>query len=248
MLDASTDKPIDIPTRETLNFLSHHLDIAAAILEVGCGDGEVAFELSRKGYRVVGLDSDAERVAKAQKSGVSAVVASWPGFDSSPVDAIAFTRSLHHINPLDGAVEKARELIKPDGLLLIEDFAFGETDDRTVRWFLDILRSDQGKSHVIPVEGQFVADLLSAEDPMKAWHKNHNKALHSISALVSAISKRFVILETKSVPYLYRYLIPVLPETTTAAAFVEEVLNEEARLGEDGGILLMGRRIVATAK
>jgi SAM-dependent methyltransferase len=248
MLDATPSKRIDIPTRETLDFLSNHLAIGSAILEVGCGDGEVALELSRKGYRVVGLDSEPQRVAKAQKSGVNAMVASWPEFDSSPVDAIAFTRSLHHINPLDGAVERARELIRPDGLLLIEDFAFGETDDRTVRWFHEILRSDQGTSHVIPVEGQFATKLLSAEEPMKAWHENHDQALHPISALVSAISKRFVIRETNSVPYLYRYLIPVLPETTTAAAFLEEVLHEEARLGEKGEILLMGRRIVATPK
>lgn len=244
----SISKPIDVATRETFTFLYSHLSLGSEIIEVGCGDGEVALELVRRGYRVTALDSEKERIGKAQARGVRALVASWPKFNSSPVDAIAFTRSLHHITPLDGAVEKAQKLIKPGGLLLIEDFAFGETDERAVRWLLEILRSDQGKSHVMPVEGQFVTDLLSTKDPVQAWHENHDQALHSIQALVSAISDQFVIRETKSVPYLYRYLIPVLLETTTAAAFVEEVLDEEARLGEEGETALMGRRIVATRK
>ncbi len=248
MFDASTTRPIDIPTRETFKFLASHLRRGATVLEVGCGDGEVAFELSRNGYHTIGLDSEADRIAKAKGRGVRAVVASWPEFESNPVDAIAFTRSLHHINPLDGAVEKARELIKPEGCLLVEDFAFGETDERTVRWFVKILRSEAGKSNVIPAEDQFVTKLLAAKNPMQAWHENHNRALHSIAALASTISKLFAIRETKSVPYLYRYLIPVLPETATAAAFVEHVLSEETRLGKEGSIVLMGRRIVATPK
>ena len=143
---------------------------------------------------------------------------------------------------------KGARINQTGGLLLIEDFAFGETDARTLRWFLEILRSDKARLNVLPVEGQFVTDLLSAKDPTKAWHENHNRALHSITALVSAISKRFVIRETESVPYLYRYLVPVLPQTTTATAFVEQLLNEEAHLGKEGSILLMGRRIVATPK
>jgi hypothetical protein len=54
---------------------------------------------------------------------------------------------------------------------------------------------------------------------------------------------QFNILKTQSVPYLYRYLIPVLPETRAAVAFVERVFNEEAQAGK-----FMGRRIVATPK
>jgi hypothetical protein len=50
---------------------------------------------------VTGLDSDPEIVARAKRRGVPAVVGSWPNFASSVCfDAIAFTRSLHHINPL----------------------------------------------------------------------------------------------------------------------------------------------------
>jgi SAM-dependent methyltransferase len=241
-------KPIDIPTRETAAFILSHLSAESEVLEIGCGDGEVADELSSHGHRVTGLDPEHDRVAKAQQRGVRAVVASWPEFDGSPVDAIAFTRSLHHINPLDGAVEKARELIKPTGLLLIEDFAFDETDHATVRWFVEILRSDEGKSQVEPVEGQLVTDLLATQDPMLVWQESHDQDLHSIDAIADAVSKQFIIEETKSVPYLYRYLIPVLPETVNAATFIEQVFRDEAAAGKRKEITLMGRRIVAKPK
>ncbi len=51
MPNGPTKKPIDIPTRETFNFLSSHLHPGATVLEIGCGDGEVASELTRKGSR-----------------------------------------------------------------------------------------------------------------------------------------------------------------------------------------------------
>ena len=245
MSDVFPGKPIDVATRETFAFISSHLPHGSEILEIGCGDGEVALELARHGYHVVGLDSEQDRVAKAQARGVNAIVASWPEFHRRPVDAIAFTRSLHHINPLGRAVDKARELLKPRGVLLIEDFAFGETDNRSVQTFLEILRSKKAQKLIMPVAGQLVTDLLAATDPMTVWHGSHDQALHSIAAIIEAVSKRFTIRETDSVPYLYRYLIPVLPETEAAAAFLEGAFNEEAHLGRERSIVFMGRRIVA---
>ena len=66
--------------------------------------------------------------------------------------------------------------------------------------------------------------------------------------MTQAIAEHFIIQETQQVPYLYRYLVPVLPETAQATAFVEEVVREEARLGECGAIVLIGRRIVGVAR
>jgi hypothetical protein len=66
--------------------------------------------------------------------------------------------------------------------------------------------------------------------------------------MTDAIAEYFIIRETQQVPYLYRYLVPVLPETLPAAVFVEEVAREEARLGERGAIVLVGRRIVCSPR
>ena len=249
MPDLTANRPTDVPTRETLGFLTSRLPVGAKVLEVGCGEGQVACELLQRGYRVTGLDSDSEAIARAQARGVRAVVASWPKFDSSvSFDAIAFTRSLHHINPLGQAIAHARELLNPNGFLLIEDFALDDVNEATVAWFVKILRSTQGKALINPVADQLVPELLSATDVMQTWRDNRAHDLHPFTAMNEAIAAQFVVREVDSVPYFYRYLIPVLPETSAAASFVDEVFQQETILGNRGEIVFLGRRIVASPR
>ena len=239
--------PIDVPTRETVAFLAPYLRPGADVVEVGCGDGHVASELMRRGYGVIGVDSDPTAAARAQERGVRAEVANWPAYDGPAVDAIVYTRSLHHINPLRGAIRRSRELVRPAGSLLVEDFAFDETNEATINWFLGVLRSQAGKAHVNPVHGAFATTLLQSDDPVLDWDRDHAHELHTVAAMKVAIAEHFTVTATQSVPYLYRYLIPVLSETAQAAAFVDHVLQEEAELGKGGDIVLVGRRIVGTA-
>jgi 2-polyprenyl-3-methyl-5-hydroxy-6-metoxy-1,4-benzoquinol methylase len=247
MFDLVANKPIDVPTRETVMFLASHIPAGAEILEIGCGEGLVACQLFKRGYRVTGLDSDPALIGKAQNRGVPAVVGSWPEFDrSASFDAIAFTRSLHHINPLLQAVGRARELLSPMGSLLIEDFAYEEADEATIGWFVKLLHSKQGVALINPAASQLVTELLSSTDSMDAWQHNHGHDMHSIRTMNEAIDKYFVVREARSVPYLYRYLVPVLAETSEAAAFVSEAFQEEMLLGERNEAILLGRRIVAS--
>ena len=135
------NEPIDVATAETVAFLTKHLPVSAQLIEVGCGEGHVTQALSNRGYRAVGLDADSESVAIANDRGVAVIQATWPEFESAPVDAIAFTRSLHHIGNLQRAVQKAHDTLKPNGKLLVEDFAFEAVDEATIAWFIDIARS-----------------------------------------------------------------------------------------------------------
>ncbi len=248
MLELIAAQPSDVPTRETLKFFESHIPVGATILEVGCGEGQVACELLKRGYRVTGLDSDPEVIARAQRRGVRAVVASWPEFGgSASFDVIAFTRSLHHINPLREAIGRARELLNPRGSLLIEDFALEEANEATIDWFVKVLRSKRGIALINPVAGQLVTELLSSTKVMDTWHHNRGYDVHSITTMNEQIAERFVVHETRSVPYLYRYLVPVLADTSEAALFVNKVLQQETLLGERREIVLLGRRIVASA-
>jgi SAM-dependent methyltransferase len=249
MLDLIAKQPTDVPTRETLIFLISHVPAGAEILEIGCGEGHLACELMRFGYRVTGLDSDPDVIARAQGRGVPAVVGSWPEFSGSvSFDAIAFTRSLHHISPLREATGRARELLKPTGSLLIEDFAFEEVDETTLDWFARVLRSKQAMALINLIPGQLVTDLLSSRDVMEVWQRNRGHDVHSITTIYEAVAERFVPHETRSVPYLYRYLIPVLAETSKAASFVNEVFQQETVLGQRGEVVLLGRRIMASPR
>ncbi|HEX5865976.1 MAG TPA: class I SAM-dependent methyltransferase [Casimicrobiaceae bacterium] len=236
---------VDVPTRATAAFIASHLPSGGTVLEVGCGEGRVALELLNRGYHVLGVDSDEEAIARAKERGVPALQASWPEFGRDPFDGVAFTRSLHHIGPLQKAIRKARELVRPTGVLLVEDFAFDAADKATIGWFLEILGSQTAKILIAPVRHEFVTDLLESKDPVASWNQHHDHELHTMAAMTQAIAECFVIREPQHVPYLYRYLVPVLPETLEAAAFIDEVAREESRLGERGAIVLIGRRIVS---
>ena len=238
-------KPVDVPTRETAAFVMSHAAAKAPVLEVGCGEGDVASVLLNRGYGVIAVDASEKVVARAQERGVPAVCARWPEFECGAVDTVAFTRSLHHIVPLSGAIQKARELLTKKGVLLVEDFSLYEADETTMNWFLETLRSPAGRGLIQPDRGEFVSDLLGADDVVVAWRKCHHHDLHTITAMTQAIAEEFIVRETCAVPYLYRYLVPALPETPQAAEFLQGVFEEEASLGERGDIVLIGRRIVA---
>jgi SAM-dependent methyltransferase len=241
-----TRKPIHVETRATVAFIAGNVPPQATILEVGCGAGHVAVELLSRGFQVIGVDAEEEMVARARERGAPVVHASWPAFTSAPVDAVVFTRSLHHIHPLQGAIRKSREVLRPAGALLLEDFAFDGADRLTITWFLRILDSKPGRELIAPIPGEFVTKLLDSKDPVAEWHQSHDPGLHTAAAMTRAIAECFSIRYTQSVPYLYRYLVPVLPETAEAAVFVDEVFQNEARLGELGELTLIGRRIVGS--
>jgi SAM-dependent methyltransferase len=242
---ADSGKPNDLPTQETADFIASRLASGAEILEVGCGEGHVASELERRGFRITGVDPNPTVIAHAQQRGVRAVVGLWPQFDSGKVDAVAFTHSLHHISPLGPAIDKVLGVLNPDGWLLIDDFAFGEADPPTIEWFMGVLRSPRATAVINPHSSHFIAGLLAAADPVAAWHGAHHHELHSITTITEAVAERFTIIEARELPYLYRYLISSLPETPEAAAFVADVFRQEGDLGAQGKIMSIGRRIAA---
>ena len=222
-----------------------HLQAGDTVLEVGCGEGHVALDLKRRGFRVLAIDSEPDAIAQARDRGVDASLATWPDFECDPVDAIAFTRSLHHISPLNDAVARAKSLLRPGGRLLLEDFAFDAIDERTIRWLLDLLNSGETNSLLVPARDEFITGLLAADNSLAAWHSDHDHDLHSWEEITRAVAAEFEIESTRHVAYLYRYLIPVLPENAEAKRFVDKLYREESRLGEKRDILLIGRRMVA---
>ena len=60
-----------------------------------------------------------------------------------------------------------------------------------------------------------------------------------------AVLKVFGCVDVKDAPYLYRYLIRVLPKTKEAARFVHALRLAEQEAGQNGEISLIGLRIAA---
>ena len=238
-------RPLDIATKITADFISFHAGPSASILEIGCGDGDLALELQEKGHRVIAIDSDGDAVARARGKSVNAFEGHWPDFASEQMDIVAFTRSLHHVHNLPGAIDAARARLRPDGLLLVEDFAFDRVDERTCVWFAGQLKSAPVQSLLNAPPDSFVAKVLSADNPQDAWHSDHDHDLHSIEAMAEAIESEFDYKSVVATPYLFRYLIPALPETPAAAEFLLAFAKNEDRMIKSREIAPIGRRVVA---
>ena len=238
--------PVDVATRETLDFVTQYTSPGGSLLEIGCGEGHLAAELARLGYGVIGLESNRERAVLTSLHQVSTVLAEWPRFESVPFDAIAFTRSLHHIDPLRASVAQARALLKPGGTLLLEDFAVDAISDTDLDWFCEVIRSDTARSLLLDEPDELVCQLRDGGDPMALWTQRHDH-VHPWPAIEEAIRQEFAVEGVTIVPYFYRYFVYGLPPTTAAAEFLETVLEEESSLVSAGEIVGLGRRIVGSS-
>jgi SAM-dependent methyltransferase len=231
--------------RETLEFLKPHLGGGArSLLEVGAGAGELAAALAALGHRVTALDADAESVEMARRLGLDARVARWPDFTGGPYDAVIFSRSLHHMEDLAGSVRRAREVLKPGGLLLAEEFDVAAADAATLEWFTGAARRCAAAVPIGPDAPELVTAALRAGATLEVWESEHGPDLHSAAAMRREIERRFDLDPVAAVPYLFRYLGWALPESAAAQDVLERTLAEERRLGARGAIRLLGRRFV----
>jgi SAM-dependent methyltransferase len=235
----------DVPTSETLAFIEPHLPPGPArVLEVGCGDGALAARLQSAGHAVVALDADAGAVERARRRGVDARVGRWPDFDDAPFDVVLFTRSLHHITPLAPAVDRARQLLRGRGKVLVEDFAFDKIEPLAAEWFYQLLAVLDAAGLLRRGGHEFGEKLLQQAGSLEAWHTDHGHELHTAAALFDCLREHFPRAEMAAAPYLYRYVCAMLDEDERGYAVALRVLELEKRFASGGRCSLIGRRLV----
>ena len=96
------------------------------VLEVGCGDGELALALAAAGYDVVAIDPEAPEGAIFRRTTIEEL--DEPG----PFVAVVASRSLHHVHDLGAALDKLVRLV--DGPLVLNEFAWDRRDPMTAEW------------------------------------------------------------------------------------------------------------------
>jgi 2-polyprenyl-3-methyl-5-hydroxy-6-metoxy-1,4-benzoquinol methylase len=238
--------PLDVLTLEALAFVAAHAPPPPArILEVGCGDGALAWRLQGQGHEVVAIDCAADAVALARQRGLDARLVEWPKFEESPFDVVLFTRSLHHIRPLAPAVRRAKELLKVGGVLLVEDFAFSEVQPIAVEWLYQLLAVLDVAVGLRRGTGGLANKLLQSQGEIGAWHADHDHQLHTAQMLAACVRDLFGETVVTNVPYLYRYVCPLLAPDRDGHQIGSLVLELEKRFAELGHMSLIGRRLVA---
>jgi SAM-dependent methyltransferase len=232
-------------TRFTYDFIRRFLPPRCQrILEVGCGTGELAARLSQDGYSVIAIDSDRDVIVSARRLGLDTRVATWPDFDEGNFDAVLFTRSLHHIHPLDGSVKHAADILAEAGRVIVEDFAHESVDEKTLDWFGNSIR--RLKTAGLLVEGdEFLNKVLSKTETLNAWRQNHEPELHTAGQIRAQLENLFGDVVNEEAPYYFRYLAGAIVPTENRDAIVQALAGEEAALTRDGSIVTLGRRFVA---
>jgi len=232
-------------TRYTYDFIRRFLSSQCRrILEVGCGTGELAACLLKDGYTVVAIDADADSIAAALKLSVDARVATWPDFVDGPFDAVLFTRSLHHIHPLQESIQHAAESLTKDGLIIVEDFAYESTDEKTLRWFANSIRFLEATG-LLTVDDKFLDTVSSKTGTLEAWRQNHEAELHTAAKIDAQLERAFRDVIKEDAAYYFRYVANAITATEKRDAVLQAFAGQEETLAVEGSIVSLGRRFVA---
>jgi 2-polyprenyl-3-methyl-5-hydroxy-6-metoxy-1,4-benzoquinol methylase len=94
------------------------------LLDIGCGDGHFAGEMSELGWRPYGVELSKEAAVRAGERGLTVVQGSFPETQAEleehgPFDLISMRHVIEHLADPGATVRAARDLLKPGGWLAI---------------------------------------------------------------------------------------------------------------------------------
>jgi SAM-dependent methyltransferase len=112
---------------ELTDFVLSQLPPAPArVLEVGCGEGQLARALAAAGYEVVAIDPEAPEGPIFRRTTIEAF--EEPG----PFDAVVASLSLHHIHDLGSVLDKL--VGRLNGPLILNEQAWDRLEPMTPEW------------------------------------------------------------------------------------------------------------------
>src|SRR6266508_1613622 len=152
------------------------------LLEIGAGDGALARALAQAGYEVLAIDPEP---AGADVRPVALHELDEP---SASFDAAVAVTSLHHVEPLEGSLRRLAQLLKPEGVLAVDEFDVAAFDERAAEWWLR-------QRHALGAAEHASAAELVGE------HRAH---LHPLERIVAALEPHFHVGTPLYGPYLYR--------------------------------------------
>jgi ubiquinone/menaquinone biosynthesis C-methylase UbiE len=103
------------------------------VLEVGCGEGELARTLARVGHSVTAIDPQAPEGPIFRRTRIEEFT------DPAQFDHVVAILSLHHVEDLGMALSNMADLLRVGGTLVVVEFAWDRIDEATAEWALERL-------------------------------------------------------------------------------------------------------------
>jgi SAM-dependent methyltransferase len=150
----------------------------ARVLEIGCGNGDLARALAEDGYDMVAVDPNAPPGPIFRQTTLEGL-----DEDEGPFEGAFASLALHHVDDLDVALDKVRSLLLQDAPFVVREFAWDLVDEATARW--DYRR-------------------LGRKGGLPEWQAEH-EGLHRFAAMRSALDARFRERSFEWGPYLSEY-------------------------------------------
>jgi SAM-dependent methyltransferase len=184
--------PLSLRLAAFAGLIQAHQPPPARVLEIGCGDGALALALADDGYEVTAIDP------RAPEGPIFRQVSLEAFDDDEPFDAAVASVSLHHLDPLAAAVDRISALLRPDGLLLVTEFAKERIAGATAAWY-----HHQRQAQLSVTDG---AEPLTPD--LALWQAQLAERLahvHPSTALRPALAARFTEEASAWTPYLHDY-------------------------------------------
>ncbi len=166
-------------TEELSDVVAEWVPAGARLLEVGCGNGQLALALMRAGYDVTAIDPLAPEGEPFRR------VALEEFAPDGAFGAVVARRSLHHVADLGAALDRIVAMLPPGGLLVIGEFAWDRMDEPTAHWYGRV----SGGQH----------------DCHAHWGEEH-AGLHGHADMARELAPRFRERSFRWTPYLAREL------------------------------------------
>ncbi|ORZ18614.1 S-adenosyl-L-methionine-dependent methyltransferase [Absidia repens] len=131
---------------DSRHFSQRQTDVPLRVLEIGCGPGDFAHLLKnhyKEKISLTALDPSECAIKQAQSKNIDVAfhnkgILDWqPSQPDNEYDVVIFTKSLHHCDELEKCVQRARNLLAKDGVLLVEELQLDNMDTVSINWMFD---------------------------------------------------------------------------------------------------------------
>ncbi len=184
------------------------------VLELGCGEGNLAIELAHKGLDVTAIDLSAERIDRAKQKAAQIQGPIQPTFlvgdlntinlDQQKFDCVVAHDSLHHILMLERLLDEVQNILKPGGRFITIDFiGMGIVRKIAAAVLYAILPTYQPYKAKWSLRHRLLAFLANEQKKRRDIEHGSGSALHQESpfeeisqrSIITEIQKRFAVVE-----------------------------------------------------